>query len=322
MTLKHILLIQFSALTEAQKAAIQDAAVQHGFEAIFADDEDTALLYAAEAEIIFSPNPLLPKAAPHLRWLCATTAGVNPFLLPDAFANPDAILSNSSGAYGVTLAEHILMLTLEMLRRQPEYTQIVNQRQWKRGLPIRSIQGSRITLLGTGNVGQETAVRLKGFAPDCLIGINRSGKNPNGLFDRVLCMDAFNSVLPTTDILISSLPGTNDTYHILNAERLAMLPDGALVVNVGRGTIIDEAALEAELRAERLKAALDVFEHEPLPQDSTLWDCPNLLITPHAAGLTSLPYTVQRIAELFLEDFERYCTARPLLRKVDRQKGY
>ena len=224
--------------------------------------------------------------------------------------------------YGVTLAEHILMLTLEMLRRQPEYTQIVNQRQWKRGLPIRSIRGSRITLLGTGNIGQETAVRLRGFAPERLISINRSGKNPNGLFDRVLCMDAFNSVLPTTDILISSLPGTNDTYHILNAERLAMLPDGALVVNVGRGSIIDENALEAELRAGRLKAALDVFEHEPLPQNSTLWDCPNLLITPHAAGLTSLPYTVQRIVELFLEDFERYCTDRPLLRKVNRQKEY
>ena len=108
----------------------------------------------------------------------------------------------------------------------------------------------------------------------------------------------------------------------LDAERLALLPDGALIVNVGRGTAVDQAALERELRAGRLQAALDVFEQEPLPADDPLWDCPGLLLTPHVAGNMTLPYTRDRIVALFLEDFENYCAGRPLQRQVDLKKGY
>ena len=130
------------------------------------------------------------------------------------------------------------------------------------------------------------------------------------------------SILPETDILVISLPGTAETLHMLNARRLAMLPDHALIINVGRGTVIDQPSLEAELRKGRLFAALDVFEQEPLPDDDPLWNCPNLLITPHVAGDMTLPYTRQRIVELFLEDFENYCAGRPLARQVDLKRGY
>ena len=109
---------------------------------------------------------------------------------------------------------------------------------------------------------------------------------------------------------------------MLSRESLALLPDGALLVNVGRGSLLDQQALEAELRAGRLRAALDVFEEEPLPPDASLWSCPNLLITPHTAGNMTLPYTRRRIVELFLEDFENYCAGRPLLRRVDPRRGY
>ena len=130
------------------------------------------------------------------------------------------------------------------------------------------------------------------------------------------------SVLPETDILIISLPGTAETLHMLDTRRLAMLPDHALIVNVGRGAVIDQQALESELRSGRLLAALDVFEQEPLPDDDPLWTCPNLLITPHIAGNMTLPYTRRRIVELFLEDFENYCAGKPLARQVDLQRGY
>ena len=103
---------------------------------------------------------------------------------------------------------------------------------------------------------------------------------------------------------------------------LGLLPDQALVVNVGRGSVIDQKALETELRAGRLCAALDVFEQEPLPPDDPLWDCPHLLLMPHVAGNMSLPYTKDRIVELFLEDFDNYCAGRPLKRLVDRERGY
>ena len=166
------------------------------------------------------------------------------------------------------------------------------------------------------------AVRLRAFGPERLAGVNRRGANPGGLFDTVVTQERLDEILPETDILIISLPGTAGTAHMLDGKRLALLPDGALVVNVGRGSVIDTRALEKELRDGRLRAALDVFETEPLPPGDTLWDCPNLLITPHTAGNMTLPYTVERIVSLFLEDFENYCAGRTLRRLVDRKVGY
>lgn len=316
------LVAAIAALDENHRSQIRAAAEKNGFKALFFDSDAQALPHLADAEIVFGQSAALAKNSPALRWLCTPSAGVNQFMAADAFASPDAALTNSSGAYGVTIAEHVIMITLEMLRRQPEYNAIVQRREWTRSLPVRSIKNSRVTLLGTGDIGQETALRLRAFGPASLIGVNRSGKNPGGLFDRVIRQGDLDTILPDTDILIISLPGTPETYHMLNAERLALLPEAALVVNVGRGTVIDQKALEKELRAGRLKAALDVFEQEPLPAADALWDCPNLLMAPHVAGNMTLPYTRDRIVALFLENFENYCAGKPLARLVDRKKGY
>lgn len=316
------LVIAISALEEAQREDIRQAARDHGFEAFFFENDTQALPCLADAEIIFGSSAALAKNAPVLRWLCTPSAGVNQFLGEGAFASPDAALTNSSGAYGVTIAEHIIMITLEMLRRQLEYSAIVSRREWKRDLPVRSIKNSRVTLLGTGDIGQEAAVRLRAFGPARIVGVNRGGSNPGNLFDAVWKQERIEEVLPQTDILIMSLPGTAATLHMLDEKRLSLLPDGALIINVGRGTAIDQKALEDQLRAGRLFAALDVFEREPLPAQDSLWDCPNLLITPHTAGNMTLPYTKARIVALFLEDFENYCAGRPLLRQVDLKKGY
>ncbi len=310
------------ALEDAHIRQIRAAAEKNGFEALFFQKTAQALPYLDEAEVVFGQSVRLAQNSPRLRWLCTPSAGVDHFTGPGVFASPDAVLTNSSGAYGVTIAEHIVMCALEMLRRQMDYSAIVRRREWKRDLPVRSIKGSRITLLGTGDIGREAAIRLRAFGPASLVGVNRGGGNPQGLFDRIVLQDALDSVLPETDILVISLPGTPETFHMLDARRLALLPDQALVINVGRGSVIDQKALEKELRAGRLCAALDVFEQEPLLPDDSLWDCPNLLIAPHVAGNMTLPYTKERIVALFLEDFENYCAARPLLRRVDLKKGY
>ena len=316
------LVVVLEGLEEALRESIRKAAERQGFSVSFYDRSSDALPYLADAEIVFGQNAVLAKNAPVLRWLCTPSAGVNHFTAPDCFASPSAVLTNSSGAYGVTISEHIVMVTLELLRRQQEYNSYVLAGKWFRCLPIRSIMGSRITLLGAGDIGQETAMRLRAFNPAGIIGINRSGKNPHGLFDRVEKQEQLENILPETDILVISLPGTPETLHMLDARRLAMLPDQAVIINVGRGTVIDQPSLEAELRKGRLFAALDVFEREPLPNEDSLWNCPNLLITPHIAGDMTLPYTRKRIVELFLEDFENYCAGKPLARQVDLQRGY
>ena len=307
---------------ESLREQLKNAAEARGFLLKhFVSDED-ALPELEDAEILLGQSAFLAKNAPRVRWICTPSAGIDQFAAPGVIVSPDAALSNSSGAYGVTIAEHVVMAALEMLRRQQDYEEIVRRREWVRNLPVRSLRDARITLLGTGDIGRETAVRLRAFAPASLTGVNRGGKNPDGLFDRVLTRDRLREVLPETDILIASLPGTPETKGMLNRESLTLLPDGALLVNVGRGSLVDQRALEAELRAGRLRAALDVFEEEPLPPDASLWSCPNLLITPHTAGNMTLPYTRRRIVELFLEDFENYCAGRPLLRRVDPRRGY
>ena len=320
--MKRKLIVVNDALNEGHRALIRGAAEKNGFEALFFDTSAQAMPFLNDAEIVFGQSRTLAKNSPRLCWLCTPSAGVDQFTAPGAFASPDAVLTNSSGAYGVTIAEHIVMTALEMLRRQMDYSAIVSRREWRRDLPVRSIKGSRITLLGTGDIGREAAVRLRAFGPARLLGVNRSGNNPQGLFDRVIPQEQLDTALPETDILVISLPGTEETWHMLDARRLQLLPGQALIINVGRGSVIDQKALENELRTGRLCAALDVFEQEPLPPDDPLWDCPNLLIAPHVAGNMTLPYTKDRIVELFLEDFENYCAGRPLKRLVDLKKGY
>ena len=316
------LIVSIAQLTQKQRGEIAARAAQYGLDALFFDDIGEAMPHAEEAVIFFGSAPEFTKEAVNLRWVCAPSAGVNQYLTPGALPGEKVLLSNSSGAYGVTISEHIVMTTLEIMRRQQDYSAVVAERKWVRNLPVRSIRGCRITLLGTGDIGQEAAVRLRAFSPAGLTGVNRGGSNPKELFDRIVRCQDMESVLPETDLLIISLPGTAETSRMLNEKRLALLPDGAIIVNVGRGSVIDQKALTRELTAGRLYAALDVFEEEPIPSDDPVWSCPNLLITPHVAGNMTLPYTVERIVTLFLSDLDRYMRELPPERQVDPRKGY
>ena len=321
--MKRLLLVSIEQLTGAHRASIEAAARNRGFEARFCDDLSTALSAAPDAEIIFSGKAALIEPAGKLRWLCLPSAGADAYIKPVLADRSGILLSNSSGAYGVTIAEHIVMVTLELMRRQLDYQPLVRQRGWRRDLPVRSIRDSRIVLLGTGNIGQEAAIRFRAFGPKSVTGVNRRGRPAGDMFDAIYTLEALDRVLPETDLLVMSLPGTPETRGLMDGDKLARLPEDAFIVNVGRGSAIDQRALERQLRAGRLAgAALDVFEREPLAPEDTLWDCPRLLITPHVAGNMTLRYTVDRIVQLFLEDFERYCQGQPLTRRVERTQGY
>ena len=319
----HKLVVCIRNITEDQKQAMRDAAESRGWTCEICDNKEEALAAAKKAEVVFADSPRYAFDAPDLRWIISPSAGVNHFIKSEHFRESGVMLSNSSGAYGVTIAEHIVMAALTMLRRLPEYQEHIRAKEWSRGYTLKSIKDARITIIGTGDIGQETARRLKGFGPERIVGVNTSGENPDAeLFDIALPASGLDIIIPETDILIMAIPATPLTYHLMDEERLSMLPDGALIVNVGRGTTIDEPALISELKSGRLRAALDVFEKEPIPEDSELWDCPNLLITPHISGDMYLPYTVQRIVDLFIEDFLRYTEGEKPLRFVDLGKGY
>lgn len=317
------LLVNIVQLTGPQRAAIADAAARRGFEAVFCDDTPSARAAAGTAEVIFASDDGLIARAPGLKWFSVPSAGAEQYIKPALLDREGIQLTCSAGAYGVTISEHIVMVTLDMMRRMGEYQTLVAQRGWRRDLPVRSIRGSRVLMLGTGDIGRETARRLRAFGPASIQGVSRSGVAREGFFDAVYPMDRLDDLLPGTDLLVMSLPGTPETRNVLDERRLMRLPEDAFIVNVGRGSAIDEAALIKLMAGGRFAGvALDVFREEPLPPESELWECPRLLITPHVAGNTTLPYTVQRIAELFLENFERYCDGLPLLRAVAADKGY
>ena len=311
------------ALTPDQQGYIRQIAEEGGYNVVFCASNKEALPHMEDALAAYGRGAELTAAGKNLEWFHSVSAGVDAYLAEGAIANPGMILTNSSGAYGVTLAEHTLMVTLEILRRQPEYERAIAQKNWLKGLRQKTIKGSTVTILGTGDLGTEIAKRFAAFEPDQVIGVNRSGSSRCHAFTRIVKPEKVEKVLPETDILVMALPGTPQTYHFMNRERIALLNSEAVLVNVGRGNALEQDALAQALREGKLHAAaLDVFEKEPLPEEDPLWSCPNLLITPHVAGNLTAPYTVEKNVEIFCSNLKNFLEGRPLMHIVDRNRGY
>ena len=320
--MSRIICVVNEFITDAHRRQIDAAAEKHGFSVRYYQTKADASGHLADCEVLFGHWRSLLKEAPMLKWYCCSYAGVDPYQPPFRFPE-GVLLTNSSGAYGVTISEHIMMVTLMLQRRMLNYAQIVRDRGWTNDLPVRSIQGSRLTLLGTGDIGTTFAQRAKALSPASVTGVNRSGRVPDPVYDRVVPIAELDRVLPETDILVMSLPSTPETVGILSRERLALLPESAILVNVGRGSAIDQDALMDALNAGRLAgAALDVMTPEPLPADHPLWTTKNLLITPHVAGNMTLGYTCNKTVSMFCDDLENYAEGRPLKHLVDLKRGY
>ena len=320
--MSRIICVVNEFITDAHRRQIDAAAEKHGFSVRYYQTKADASGHLADCEVLFGHWRSLLKEAPMLKWYCCSYAGVDPYQPPFRFPE-GVLLTNSSGAYGVTISEHIMMVTLMLQRRMLDYAQIVRDRGWTNDLPVRSIQGSRLTLLGTGDIGTTFAQRAKALCPASVTGVNRSGRVPDPVYDRVMPMAELDRVLPETDILVMSLPSTPETVGVLSRERLALLPESAILVNVGRGSAIDQDALMDALNAGRLAgAALDVMTPEPLPADHPLWTTKNLLITPHVAGNMTLGYTCNKTVSMLCDDLENYAEGRPLKHLVDLKRGY
>lgn len=323
--MNHEICIYLDFLSEAHRERIRETAEAGGFVPHFftLDQFDEASACLRHCEVLYAQSPALLRTAPaSLKWFCSATAGVEDYCREDGlFANPDCLLTNTN-CYGVTIAEHIIMVTLMLLRRMPEYIESAKTRDWGAPLPIRSIRGSRFTMLGTGNIGSTAAARLRAMGAERITGVSRSGRPLEG-FDEVRPFGALDDVLAGAEFLIMSLPNTAETAGLLNRERIALLPRGACVVNVGRGNAIDQEALADALNSGRLAgAALDVTVPEPLPKEHPLWNVKNLVLTPHVSGNVSLGYTRDLNVEMFCEDLQNYMAGRPLRGLVDRRRGY
>lgn len=215
---------------------------------------------------------------------------------------------NARGVYEVPLAEWVVGAILAMQRGILAARDAQAGSEWIEMAPP-ELSGRRVVILGHGAIGTAIADRLRPFGVD-IVGVARTARGDvRGLAD----LDA---LLPGAEILVSILPLTQETAGLLEARRLAMLPDGALLVNAGRGRTIDSQALVAELGAGRLRAALDVHEEEPLPAGDPLWAMPNVLVSPHMSGES--PATTRRAFELAGDQVRRLARGEPLINQVAR----
>lgn len=194
-----------------------------------------------------------------------------------------SIFANAATVHETSTAELALALTLAAQRDVPAFVRAQDEHRWATSF-TESLADRRVLLLGYGGVGKAVAARLAPFEVD-LVPVASHARDEDGV--RVHGVDELTALLPTAEVVVLTLPGGDATRDILDAAALALLPDGALVVNVGRGTLIDTDALVSEVASGRLRAALDVVEPEPLPSEHPLWSLPGALITPHVGGATS-----------------------------------
>lgn len=321
----HNITVIGTAFEDHHRQKILHTAAQHGCGVSFYPSHDAALPYLEDTTILFGPSDARSPAAvakmPHLQWFASFYAGVDPLLSPGVLPE-NVILTNGSGAYGVTIAEHLTMVTLMLLRRNPEYQQLVAEKCWRNDLKIRSIYGSTFVICGTGDIGSKYAQRLRAFCPAKIIGVNRTGRLAEG-FDEIVPIEELNAVLPLADVFVLTLPGTALTNNLITRERLAMMKEDAYLINIGRGNCLDQEALVDALNNGRLAgAALDVFRTEPIPSEDKTWDAKNLLITPHCSGQMTLAYTRDTLVDSFCQNLTRFFRGQPLLHVIDRELAY
>ena len=281
-----------------------------------------------EAEILFtlSLRPEQFAAAQKLRWIHAPSAAVHQFLFAE-LVNSEVVLTNSSEVHGPVVAEHVMALIFALAKKIPQAALLQQKRIWGKdaiwdeGTHPREIAGATLGLIGVGSIGRRVAQMASAMGMRVIAVREHVEKgSPEGV-QAVFAPSALNEVLKQSDYVVLAAPLIAATQRLINAEKLAVMKPGACLISVGRGLQVDEIALVEALRTGRIGgAALDVFEREPLPEDSPLWGVENLLITPHTAGLTDKLW--DRHYELFSDNLRRYLAGQLLRFVVDKQKGY
>ena len=261
---------------------------------------------------------------PRLEWLQARNAGAGK-LLADALEHVPqegrrVTLTSSSGVHAGPLAEFAILGLLAFAKELPRVLADQRARRWPPQYPVGELRGRTLLLVGLGAIGTETA-RLAGAFGMYVVGVKRTPGGAAPYVDELHPASELRALVTRADAIVVALPATTATEGLLDAETLAAVKPGAVLVNVGRGSVIDEAALTERLRDGTLAgAALDVFAEEPLPGDSPLWGMDNVLITPHNVGLVEKEEA--RVVDLFCDNLRRRLAGEPLRNVVDPEILY
>ena len=262
----------------------------------------------------------LPRLAPRLRWIQAIGSGVGQFV-PSNLSAGGITLTNAAGIGAVPIAEWVLGRVLSVYKRFDEHEAQQRRHEWAEALGAR-LEGRTALIVGVGAIGTAVAVRLRAFGVRT-IGVKRSytpGMS-NADVDELIGPADLPAALPRAHVVIVAAPGSAANENLFDATAFAAMRPGAVFVNVARGSLVDEDALLAALRSGHLRAAaIDVAREEPLPSHSPLWDAPNLAISPHSS--TSGDRYLERVVDLFVDNFARYTAGDPLRNVVDLAADY
>lgn len=279
----------------------------------------------ADIFVGYSLRPEQLKNAPKLKWVHSTAAGVSQLVYPE-LRDSGVIVTNPSGVFSVPMAEHTMGLLLALARNFPDSVRYQDRGHWGQqdiwDAPqhLTELNGKLLLILGFGSIGHELARRAKAF--DMRVwGVTRSGAGDANLAERIVSVGALHEVLGEADYLVIAAPETPETKHLIGSAELQRMKTGARVINVARGTLLDESALIRALVEEKLAgAALDVTETEPLPADSPLWKAPRLFLTPHTSAMSDRLW--DRQTELLVDLLEHWFDGRDLYNRVDLRRGY
>jgi phosphoglycerate dehydrogenase-like enzyme len=273
----------------------------------------------------WSLRPQQFVAGRKLRWIHSPAAAVHQLMFPE-LVRSNVLLTNSTGIHGPVVAEHALAVLLAMAKRLPQAMQYQARNTWSQDQlwneqpRPREVAGATVAVIGMGSIGSEFTARARALGMKVLAVRENPAKGAGGA-DEVFSSAEVDNVLPRADYVLFCTPVTPETTGIINAERLRRMKPDAYLINVGRGPLVDEAALLQALRERRIAgAALDVFHEEPLPSDSPFWSLDNLLITPHTAAVTERLW--ERHYRLIAENLKRFIAGEPLLNEVDKGRGY
>ncbi|AZP05054.1 hydroxyacid dehydrogenase [Jeotgalibaca ciconiae] len=256
---------------------------------------------------------------PQLKWVQAISAGVN-YLPQESFREKEVILTNASGIHQHTISEHIIGVLLYHARAFDQVIKNQKNKKWEQDLTIQELRDKTLMIFGIGNIGRRLATIAQAFGMKT-VGVNTSGHQVSEV-DETVAQDQCEEVLKKADYVVNILPETKETINFFDKERFSQMKEGVAFVNVGRGSSVDVAALTEALDNGTVSfAALDVFEKEPLEEDSPLWNHKKVLITPHVSGLVEhfrdeLFSVIEPNVEAFVND------GKPSVNVVDYDKSY
>jgi glyoxylate/hydroxypyruvate reductase len=279
----------------------------------------------AEADILFDFDPThredLPELAPNVKWIQATSAGIGQFVKRQRYAERTSwIFTTASGVHARPLAEFVVMAMLMFAKDYPYLMREQAAQHWQR-YSVSQLAGKTLSIIGLGRIGREIARLAKAFDMRVLGSRRQPSDSPVDYVDVLYGPSELPPLLHEANYLALTVPHTGETEKLIGAGELALLPRGAVLINVARGAVVDQAALIEALQSGHLRgAALDVFEKEPLLPGDPLWSMPNVLISPHSASTVDTEN--EKLTALFIENLKRYLIGHPMLNVLDPIRLY